>query len=57
MKKIIKKFGNFITKNDLKIVDEKLNNMEIGLDLTNHITKEYVMQKTLEYLNESEKGQ
>ena len=46
------KFNDF-KEVKLKMVSEKLNSMEMGLDLTKSITGEYVMQKTLEYINES----
>jgi hypothetical protein len=55
MKNKLKKFSEYKTiECDLKdrIVESKLSDMKIGLDLTKLRSDEYVKEKTIEFLNE-----
>lgn len=55
MKNKLKKFSEYKTiECDLKdrIVESRLSDMKIGLDLTKLRSDEYVEKKTIEFLNE-----
>lgn len=55
MKNKLKKFSEYKTiECDLidRIVESKLSDMKIGLDLTKLRSDEYVKEKTIEFLNE-----